>query len=70
MVNSISKMPKPPFQVKKYSVGRTAGYFTLVDTRTNSIIDFADPEIQDADWLYSERNRLNTNWFSKKYGIY
>ena len=52
-----------PYQVVKSTVGRSAGFFTLVDTRNNNIIDYDE----DKEYLESERNRLNTDWFFRTY---
>ena len=59
-------MTDAPYQVKTVKEDRKK-YFLLVDTRNESVIDFADPEIQEKDWLYSARDRLNTNWFFDNY---
>ena len=59
-------MTDAPYQVKTVKEDGKK-YFLLVDTRNESIIDFADPEIQEKDWLYSARDRLNTNWFFDNY---
>lgn len=52
-----------PYQVVKSTVGRATGFFTLVDTRNNNIINYDE----DKEYLESERNRLNTDWFFRTY---
>lgn len=37
--------------------------FTLVDTRNNTVINYDECK----EYLESERNRLNTDWFFKTY---
>ena len=55
-----------PYQVVKNTgsgIGRPPSLYTLIDTRNNNIIDYDG----NKEYLETERNRLNTDWFFRTY---